>query len=116
MKLLCALLQLLIFANLCNAQDKVKQKQSGANKPKTIQAGRPKLVKTQNTNQYANVHCGLQDKVGNLWFGTTGEGVYRYDGKSFTNFTAKDGLGNNNIWCILEDKTGDIWFGTRSGI
>jgi len=46
------------------------------------------------------VHCGLQDKTGNLWFGTTGDGVYRFDGKLFTNFTMKDGLDTNQIQCI----------------
>jgi ligand-binding sensor domain-containing protein len=27
----------------------------------------------------------LQDKSGNLWFGTTDNGLYKYDGKSFNN-------------------------------
>jgi ligand-binding sensor domain-containing protein len=79
-----------------------------------------KLIKNHVTNQFQaaadNVHCGLQDKAGNLWFGTTGDGVYRYDGKSFTNFTMKDGLDTNQILSILEDKNGNIWFGSRNGI
>jgi ligand-binding sensor domain-containing protein len=75
-----------------------------------------KLLKTQGTGPGANVHCGLQDRSGVLWFGTTGEGAYCYDAKSFKNFTAKDGL-SNNVWSILEDrKTGNIWFGTADGI
>jgi ligand-binding sensor domain-containing protein len=57
----------------------------------------------------------LEDKAGNLWFGTDGLGVCRYDGKSFTIFTEADGLANNNVGCILEDKKGNIWFGTRFG-
>jgi hypothetical protein len=32
----------------------------------------------------------IEDKKGNLWFG--GDGLCRYDGKTFTRFTAKDGL------------------------
>jgi ligand-binding sensor domain-containing protein len=40
-------------------------------------------------------------------------GVFRYDGKSFRNFTTKDGLPNNDITTIIEDKTGKLWFGTR---
>lgn len=58
----------------------------------------------------------MQDKDGNFWFGTTGEGVYRYDGKEFTQFTEKDGLSNNKVWSILEDKSGNIWFGTDDGV
>lgn len=74
-----------------------------------------KLIKTQGTNRGANVHCGFQDKAGNLWFGTTGEGVYRYDGKSFVQFTVKEGLSNNTVYSIVEDKVGNIWFSTDNG-
>ncbi|MCX6312891.1 MAG: hypothetical protein NT084_14805 [Bacteroidetes bacterium] len=40
------------------------------------------------------IRCMLQDKSGNLWFGTDG-GVSKYDGKSFTHFTEKEGLGDS---------------------
>lgn len=79
-------------------------------------AGQPKIKKTQGSSEYANIHCGLQDKSGNLWFGSTGEGVYRYDGKSFINYTVKDGLNDNNVWSIFEDSLGNILFGTNKGI
>jgi ligand-binding sensor domain-containing protein len=75
-----------------------------------------KLTKTQGTDQYQQVSCSLRDKAGNLWFGTTGEGVYRYDGKEFTQFTEKDGLCNNLIFLIFEDKAGNIWFGSKGSI
>jgi serine phosphatase RsbU (regulator of sigma subunit) len=58
----------------------------------------------------------LEDKTGNLWFGTNGGGVCCYDGKSFTTFTEKEGLSNNIVWSILEDKTGNLWFGTNGGV
>ena len=57
----------------------------------------------------------LEDRKGNLWFGSIGSGVYRYDGKSFQNFTTNDGLVNNEIGCIYEDKAGNIWFGAGGG-
>jgi ligand-binding sensor domain-containing protein len=59
---------------------------------------------------------GIQDKEGNLWFSTTGQGLYKYDGKSFTQFTTEHGLDNNLVWSILEDKDGKIWIGTQSGV
>lgn len=62
------------------------------------------------------MRCGLQDRAGKLWFGSSGEGVYRYDGKLFTNFTEKDGLTNNTVFAVLEDKKGNLWFGTDSGL
>jgi ligand-binding sensor domain-containing protein len=102
-----------IYFASCKGQSTEQIKSSEA---KSIQISFPKLVKTQHSNQADNVHCGLEDKNGNIWFGTTRDGVYRYDGKSFTNFTSKDGLNSNVVWSILEDKQGNIWFGTDAGI
>jgi ligand-binding sensor domain-containing protein len=82
---------------------------------KTISASQPKLTH-RSTNPGDNVHGGLQDKNGNLWFITTGDGVFRYDGKSFTQFTATNGLNSNSVNHILEDKDGKIWIGTLKGL
>ena len=110
------LLFVLLFCTSCNGQVKT----NNLSNPTQTSIGQPKLIKNHFANKYQeaadNVHCGLQDKAGNLWFGTTGDGVYRYDGKSFTNFTMKDGLDTNQILSILEDKIGNIWFGSRNGI
>src|SRR5690606_656421 len=64
----------------------------------------------------------MQDKSGNLWFGTDGVGVYKYDpsaketdGKRFTHITMKDGLCDNSIVSIIEDSAGNIWFSSRFG-
>lgn len=110
-----SLLMLTLLFSSCNGQTKTPTNK-GNNITKLNTGGQPKLIKTQGTDQYQNVHCCLQDKAGNLWFGTTGEGVYCYDGKSFSQFTVKDGLSNNKIWSMLEDNTGNIWFGTDSGV
>ena len=57
----------------------------------------------------------MEDREGNLWFGTIGAGVYRYDGKSFINFTTENGLVGNGVECLLQDKRGNIWLGTDKG-
>lgn len=75
----------------------------------------PKIVRTFGT-QSENVVGQLLDKNGNLWFSIRGEGAYRYDGKSFTNFTTKDGLCSNNVGSIIQDKAGNILFGTTRGL
>ena len=62
-----------------------------------------------------DVNSIVEDKSGNLWFGTWGGGVSRYDGKSFTNFTTAQGLANNDVISIAEDKSGNLWFATRGG-
>src|SRR5690606_32057572 len=51
-----------------------------------------------------------QDKDDIYWFGSWETGVYRFDGKTFTNFTTKHGLPNNRIDEIKEDKFGNIYF------
>ena len=64
----------------------------------------------------------FEDSNGNLWFATedgSGQldesgGVWRFDGKSFTKFTTKEGLIHNGVFCSVEDKSGNLWFGTRN--
>jgi ligand-binding sensor domain-containing protein len=74
-----------------------------------------KIVRTMGT-QSEVVHCEMVDRHGNIWFSISGEGAYVYDGKSFTNFSTKDGLCNNDVRAIIEDKAGNILFGTGQGI
>lgn len=109
------LLLVSIFFSSCNGQ-KSKETNDTIIEVHSFTSKNTKLTKTQGTAEQQNVHCSLQDKNGNLWFGTTGEGVYRYDGKEFIQFTKQDGLSNNSIWSILEDKSGNIWFGTDEGV
>lgn len=73
------------------------------------------------------VNSLLEDKAGNLWFGTNGLGVFRYDGTSspdgkplLTRFSTQEGLCDNFIQCILQDDSkgphkGNLWFGSRFG-
>ena len=105
MKYTCGLLFILIFGTACNGpvkKDLPKEKEHS------------KLIK--NIGGSGNVQCSLQDKAGNLWFGTTANGLYKYDGKSFSRFLVTDGLNSNNIYSLLEDKDGKIWIGTYAGL
>jgi len=58
----------------------------------------------------------FQDKHNNFWFGSNGQGVYRYDGQNLIHFTYKEGLCNDHIRGIQEDRSGNIYFNTISGI
>lgn len=57
----------------------------------------------------------MEDKSGNLYFGTDGAGVCKYDGTSFSHLTTKDGLCGNNVVSMLQDKNGDLWFSSHFG-
>jgi ligand-binding sensor domain-containing protein len=52
------------------------------------------------------------DSCGNRYEDFEEKGVYRYDGKSWTSFTTKDGLVDNKICAITLDSTGNPWFGS----
>lgn len=78
-------------------------------------------LKVKNENQskldFENgFYCGFLDSKGILWFGSNGNGLYRYDGKKFKHFTKKDGLCDNQIATIIEDKEGTLWLGTGNGL
>ena len=62
------------------------------------------------------VSCVLEDRAGNLWFGTNGGGVSRYNGATWRTFSTADGLADNDVTSILEDRAGNLWFGTLGGV
>jgi ligand-binding sensor domain-containing protein len=111
-------LLVLFFVSSCNGQVKKDLVQDTIGDPKLIADGQPKLVRNLGSlkDPGHNVNCSLQDIAGNLWFGTSGDGLYKYDGKLFTQFTTSDGMNSNNVGCILEDKSGKIWIGSGDGI
>jgi len=57
-----------------------------------------------------------QDNDGNMWFGTFGGGVSKFNGQTFETYTIKDGFISNDIRTIMLDSKGNLWFGTREGI
>ena len=51
----------------------------------------------------------IQDRNGNIWIASF-QGIFRYDGKYFTNITGK--VSSARFFSILEDRKGSFWFGT----
>lgn len=67
-------------------------------------------------NQTKNlVNAIVEDKNGNLWFGTWGD-IGIYDGKTYTSITAKYGKSFTNVRNMVRDKKGDIWLNGDSGL
>ena len=57
-----------------------------------------------------------QDQNNHYWFGSNGNGVFRYDGKKLIQYTKKDGLVNNTIRSIQGDQLGNVFIGTPHGV
>jgi signal transduction histidine kinase/CheY-like chemotaxis protein/ligand-binding sensor domain-containing protein len=57
-----------------------------------------------------------KDKNGIFWFGTTDNGVVRYDGESWSRLITADGLVEDEVQTICQDTRGDYWFETQKGL
>lgn len=85
----------------------------------------PGLLFPQQFNfRYYSVENGLaqsqvlslcQDFKGNIWIGTYGGGLNKFDGINFTLFTKSEGLHSNTVTAIFEDSKKQIWAGTANG-
>ncbi len=58
-----------------------------------------------------------QDRFGSLWFGTQ-DGLNRFDGQTFENFTSDNtpGIGNSYFKTSFQSRSGQLWFGTSNGL
>ena len=110
MKLEIRNITLLILSSIfisCNGQVK-NEKQS------------PIVQKVSELNKIAvpeyGFSSGLLDHNGNLWFASNGGGIFFFEGKTFTNYTKKDGLNSNQVFSIIEDNKNNLWYGTQNGL
>lgn len=63
-----------------------------------------------------NVIDIMEDKSGNIWFASSINGVFRYDGKTITNIAEKKELGRIYAGGIAQDNAGNMWFTMKNGI
>ncbi len=63
-------------------------------------------------NPQDEINYIVKDDFDNIWLGTWSNGVYKYDGKSFSHFNTTNGLSSNNIMSINIDRESNIWIGT----
>jgi diguanylate cyclase (GGDEF)-like protein len=62
-----------------------------------------------------NVNCIAQDRLGYLWVGTE-NGLYRYDGRAFSEFGVAEGLRGHIIQSLFAAPDGTLFVGTTTGI
>lgn len=56
------------------------------------------------------------DHNGQVWAGTWGGGVARYDGKRWTNYSTAEGLPGDHVFMLHEDSKQQLWIGTNKGL
>jgi len=62
----------------------------------------------------SDVGSMLSDNRGNIWFGSGA--INKYDGKSISRYTTREGLTSPSTNHIAKDRYGNIWFGSGAGI
>jgi len=110
------LVLILVFSDSCNSQDQSKHtnsKKLEENNKELFFDNRPNPLNRDDRDVVTN---GLLDKKGNMWFTTLTEGIYKFDGSAFINFTIKDGLCSNKVNSVIEDNDGVLWFATAKGL
>ena len=104
--LVCALFLLSVFLTSCGQNQKEAPKNSVKSETKNIVTAYGPNTMVRNVKQ---------DKNGNILIAASFAGVFRYDGKSFTNLTTN--VGSRRFWDVLEDRRGNLWFSsTDSGV
>lgn len=85
--------------------------------PKLLQAGHLPVKSYTTFDDLTNdsVNKIVPDSRGFLWF-CTGDGVARFDGFTFKNYTQNEGLPHRNINDFLETKSGDLLIATTNGL
>jgi ligand-binding sensor domain-containing protein len=104
---LYALLLMFAFCTRCNGQSKTDLPKD------SIKLETKDTVTSYGPNRM--VRNVKQGRNGTILIAASFAGVFRYDGKSFTNLTSK--LGPRRYWNVLEDRRGNLWVATTdSGV
>jgi diguanylate cyclase (GGDEF)-like protein len=64
---------------------------------------------------YSETRSITEDADGNIWIGTDGGGVMRWDGRAFRSYGRQEGLSSNVCRSVLATQEG-VWIGTDDGL
>lgn len=74
--------------------------------------GRFKNFTTKDGLKDNNIKCVIEEKEGNLFFGSDGGGLIKFTNEDFVCYTQKDAIGSNVVMSIIEDQNKNIWLST----
>lgn len=80
-----------------------------------ISVPKPPVEEPSTVYAYDRITAIAEDSQGNLWLGTDGYGISKYNGRSFTHYTTHEGLSHNAITELMVDSKGLLWIGTYWG-
>lgn len=85
--------------------------------PATVAAERLpiRVFDTVNGLPHNQVRTIVRDSRGFLWFGTS-DGLSRFDGYTFTNYSVEHGLPHRTVTGFLETRRGELWVATLGGL
>jgi ligand-binding sensor domain-containing protein/two-component sensor histidine kinase len=63
-----------------------------------------------------NISVLLESRRGELWIGSYGGGLMRFDAGRIVKLSAPASLPHNNVLYLFEDREDDIWVGTQGGL
>ncbi len=75
-----------------------------------------KNVKILNGFGSMDALCFEEDRKGNLWIGTNGQGLFKLSNKKLTRFSAAEGLHSDYIYQVSLDKRNMLWCAHRGGL
>ena len=77
---------------------------------------RTELLSRQPPTSLTEFVSSYEDNEGNIWLGTTRNGLFRVRKQVITAYSKADGLSENNVYPIFEDRRGVVWIGATGGV
>jgi ligand-binding sensor domain-containing protein/signal transduction histidine kinase len=78
--------------------------------------GKPTVFRMPTAQARVDARAIIEDRAGNIWVGTRGDGLFRLTEGQCTRFTRQNGLNSDLILSLYLDAEGVLWIGTGRGL
>ena len=110
-------LPLKAFTQTAMVDSKNKLWFANSNKLTTYENGKFKVIAEKDGYNFKESATLSEDNSHNIWIGTYGFGLIKFDGKTYKAITTNDGLASNYICSSLFDKKANtLWIGSLNGV